>query len=278
VVEWIAQQPWCNGSVAAHGYSYGGNSSFLAAAAGHPALKVITPQFADIDLYAHNLAPGGVVNTWLRDAWGRFTAALDRADVAGVAACLPGIDVAQFIAAVRGPSPVDEDPERVLLQRALADHQANFNMAHALPDDFCADDAQRLPGRFFDVAALGIAGRRAAVESSRVPIHCWAGWFDAGTAQGALALFEQFDNPMRVLIGPWNHGRRHLQDPLGDEWPKALPLEENFSDIRAAIESSLSMPDGRQAPGLLHARPQCLAQHGGLAAAADPHGRLVPER
>ena len=166
VVDWIVRQPWCNGSVAAHGYSYGGNTAFLAAAAGHPAVRVITPQFADIDPYAHNLAPGGVLNRWLRGAWGQLTAALDRGDAAAVAACLPGVDIAQFVAAVRGPSPVDGDAERAQLRRALAEHRDNFNMSQALPDDFCADDAQGVSQRFFDVASLGIVGRRASVEAA----------------------------------------------------------------------------------------------------------------
>lgn len=251
VTEWLTLQPWCDGRVAAHGYSYGGNTSFLAAAAGHPALKVITPQFADIDLYAHNVAPGGVVNGWLRDAWGRFTAALDSADVPAVAACLPGVDVAAFSAAVRGPRPVGGDGGRARLAQAVASHAGNFNFAGAVPDDYCLDDPVPGEHRLFDAAALGISGRRAAVQAAGTPLCYWAGWSDAGTAAGALDLFCGFRNPVHVVIGPWNHGRRHRQDPLGPEWPEPLPLEENFADVQRAIRARFDAPASRSAGRVL---------------------------
>lgn len=251
VVEWLAQQPWCDGRVAAHGYSYGGNTSFLAAAAGHPALKVITPQFADIDLYAHNVALGGLVNGWLRDAWGRFTAALDSADVPAVAACLPGVDAAAFCAAVRGPRPVPGhggDDGRARLRQAVAAHAGNFNFARAVPDDYCLDDPVPGEHRLFDAAALGIKGRRAAVQAAGTPVCYWAGWSDAGTAAGALELFRDFSNPMQVVIGPWNHGRRHWQDPLGPEWPEPLPLADNFADVQRAIHTVFDAQAGALRP------------------------------
>jgi uncharacterized protein len=241
VIEWISQKPWCDGKVAAHGFSYGGNTAFMAAAAGHPALKLVVPQFADIDPYAHNLAPGGVVNGWLRDAWGAFTAALDRVDVDAVARCLPGVDRSAFGSLVAGPRPVDTDVDRSQLRAAVAEHQGNFNMAGSIPDDYCKDDAQS--GPVFNAEQLGVGGRADAIQASGTPISYWAGWFDAGTAQGAIDLFHRFSNPMKVVIGPWNHGRRHHQDPLGAELPRTLPLAENFADVHAEIAACETMRD-----------------------------------
>ena len=42
-IEWIAEQPWCNGSVGMEGSSYVGGTQLLAARAKPPALKCIMP-------------------------------------------------------------------------------------------------------------------------------------------------------------------------------------------------------------------------------------------
>ena len=43
-VDWIARQPWCDGSVVAWGDSYYGMTQLAAAAGGHPALRAISPR------------------------------------------------------------------------------------------------------------------------------------------------------------------------------------------------------------------------------------------
>jgi putative CocE/NonD family hydrolase len=43
VIDWIAEQPWCNGSLGMWGGSYAGYSQWVAARSGHDALKTIVP-------------------------------------------------------------------------------------------------------------------------------------------------------------------------------------------------------------------------------------------
>ena len=43
-IEWISQQPWCNGKIAMYGSSYYGATQWLVASEGHPNLKAIVPQ------------------------------------------------------------------------------------------------------------------------------------------------------------------------------------------------------------------------------------------
>jgi putative CocE/NonD family hydrolase len=243
IIDWIASQPWSNEMVFAHGYSYGGNTAFFAACSARPALRAVLPQFADFDLFAHNTYPGGIPNAWLHRNWGTLTAALDSNDVAAVAVALPGVDASEFTRLVRGPRPVDGDAGGMMLQQAQIEHRRNFNMRESTGAVVYQDDAAtHNAGRDIDLALdsrqLSIYSRQAAIGSSAVPIVYWAGWFDAGTAEGALALFENFSNPMHVIIGPWNHGRRYLQDPFcSPEQPQPLAIEENFSDIFGHIES-----------------------------------------
>jgi putative CocE/NonD family hydrolase len=247
VIDWIVSQPWSNGEVAAHGYSYGGNTAFLAATSGRDALKLIAPQFADIDVYRHNLCPGGVPNRWLCERWGALTAAQDRGDVAGVAAELPGVDVAEYTGAVRGPAPVGQD--RVARDAVLTDHAANFNIAETADLLVCIDDGPALNlglavDRVFDPERLSPNTQRPAIEAGATPIAYVAGWFDAATAEGALELFADFKNPMHVIIGPWNHGRRCWQDPLNRETPaRPVPVEEGFAEVLAQMASP---PRGRR--------------------------------
>jgi uncharacterized protein len=244
IIDWIASQPWSSAEVVAHGFSYGGNTAFLAACSSRPALKAVLPQFADFDLFAHNTFPGGIPNAWLHRHWGALTAALDRADVDAVAAALPGIDPHEFKASVAGPRPVDDDADGSLLRQALREHRCNFNMTESadvvFQDDAAARNADWDIDLCLDATRLSVYSRRAAIESSRVPVIYWAGWFDAGTAEGALNLFQSFSNPLHVIIGPWNHGRRFFQDPFApDARPRPIALDENFADIHRHCESQI---------------------------------------
>jgi putative CocE/NonD family hydrolase len=215
-------------------------------------LKAVLPQFADFDLFAHNTFPGGIPNLWLHTHWGTLTAALDSANVEAVAAAMPGIDEHEFRRCVKGPRPVDEDIDGTMLRQALAEHRGNFNMGDsasvvAFQDDAGGCNQGREIDRCLDPKRLSIYARRAAIENSGTPICYWAGWFDAGTAEGALNLFETFANPMHVVVGPWNHGRRYFQDPLSAQpTPEPITAEENFSDLLRHIESCV----GGDGPGL----------------------------
>ena len=64
-VEWLAARPWCTGSVAMTGVSYGGYSALLTAAQAPPSLKAIAPIYAGWDLY-ENSHPGGM---WQTPIW-----------------------------------------------------------------------------------------------------------------------------------------------------------------------------------------------------------------
>lgn len=52
IIEWLAKQPWCNGSVGMYGGSYLGATQLLAASTRPPHLKAIIPAMAPGDLYA----------------------------------------------------------------------------------------------------------------------------------------------------------------------------------------------------------------------------------
>jgi len=63
VVAWMAEQPWCSGSVASWGVSYGGFSCIQLAALRPPALRAIAPVYATDDRYTDDMHfHGGALN------------------------------------------------------------------------------------------------------------------------------------------------------------------------------------------------------------------------
>jgi putative CocE/NonD family hydrolase len=78
MVEWAAQQPWCDGNVGMWGMSYGGITSFKTAAAQPPHLKAIAPIMGSLDIYHDFLYPGGCLNCLgAFGAWGSFMIAMN---------------------------------------------------------------------------------------------------------------------------------------------------------------------------------------------------------
>jgi putative CocE/NonD family hydrolase len=67
-LEWIARQPWCDGSIGMMGESYYGFTQWAAAISQHPNLKCIAPMDIDIDSYRLNY-PGGAFNLQLVGGW-----------------------------------------------------------------------------------------------------------------------------------------------------------------------------------------------------------------
>ncbi|MGB9113135.1 MAG: CocE/NonD family hydrolase [Acidimicrobiales bacterium] len=75
MVEWIAQQPWCNGSVTMLGDSYFGIMQWLVGLQRPPHLKCIAPVDASTDFYRDYAWKGGLFNTSFFGMWGPDTMA-----------------------------------------------------------------------------------------------------------------------------------------------------------------------------------------------------------
>ncbi len=67
-LEWIAQQPWCDGNVGMMGESYYAYTQWAAAIQNHPYLKCIAPMDIDIDNYRLSF-PGGTYSLQLNAGW-----------------------------------------------------------------------------------------------------------------------------------------------------------------------------------------------------------------
>ncbi len=193
------------------GNSYPGTTPLMALAYGEPAIKAVAPKFADFDLYADLLMPGGVSSEALTVKWGELVRQMDLNKAPDGSS-----------ASVR---PVDGPDGDTQLASAVEDHKINpwsFDRA-AYEVTYKDEPLTQFGGMPIDEA--GVFLLQHAAEQSRAPIFGWGSWLDSGIAQGLLNRFMNWTNPQLSIIGPWTHGARsdvnvfHPNEPLDPSRP-----------------------------------------------------------
>ncbi len=98
-----------------------------------------------------------------------------------------------------------------------------------------------------------VASKTAAITAGGVPILTFAGWLDAGTANGVLSEFTSLPNTQQSWIGPWSHGQGYLADPFQPSRPLTAAEHQQLNDqVYAFFDQYVKhadRPDGRH---LLH--------------------------
>jgi putative CocE/NonD family hydrolase len=176
VIAWLAEQPWCDGSVGMMGISWGGFNSLQVAARRPPALKAIISASATEDLYVDNMHyMGGCL---LADN-------LSEATVMFAFNSLPP-----------DPEIVGERWREMWLERLKGsglwletwlEHQRRDD--YWKPASVCED-----------------------YSSIQVPVMAVGGWAD-GYTNAIFRLLEHLEVPRKGLIGPWGHKYPHLGVP-----------------------------------------------------------------
>ena len=244
IIDWIIAQPWSNGRVGAMGISYNGTTSEMLVVNQHPALRAAIPQFCLFDVYTDVAFPGGMHQFYFTENWnrmnsgfdkdharemigmwlglmarGKFEKLVDDPDTGGrvlQAADRLGLNLMKLM--IKGVRPADEDRDRSILARALADHTENFNVHGA---------AQEITFRDNSVVSPLAAHRGATtvdyfsphtyvdkVDASGTAIFSYGGWWDMAYQHAAIKRHSTLTNPdNRLMIGPWDHGGRHYIGP-----------------------------------------------------------------
>ena len=65
IIEWVGEQPWCNGNVGMSGISYMGRTQLFAAEQQPPHLKAIFPYDASCDFYRDACFHGGIATNFM---------------------------------------------------------------------------------------------------------------------------------------------------------------------------------------------------------------------
>jgi len=229
LIQWVAEQKWCDGRVATTGCSYSAITTLYSLVNAPDALKLGVCRAPDFDMYRHLFAPGGIVNRWFIESWGAVTAAQDANNVEGLFSNGYWPEPEGGAKNLLGVLPIDDDHDGSMLARSIQERQTTFNIANDIGtlefiDGFITENNPPL----YDPAI------KQAIEKGATPCVVRCGWHDAGTALGALALYNTFAGPFRVTLGPLNHEGTYLVDPFqaGDGTVAERPPEGSSFNSR----------------------------------------------
>jgi len=196
ITEWLAAQPWCDGSVGMLGCSYLGGTQDNAAIAAPPSLKAIFPGATPFNRYDF-VCRGGLLAQF-------HTRPEDPRD--------HGVD----------SLPVDADVDGSMLEAARAEHERNSIMADIWKDiPFRDDRSESLGSRFWEETSLSTY--RNTVEMYGPVMYRWSGWRDEFTADQFVAM-ANLRNVVKVLIG----SDTHCQSPDFDMFSEHLRFFDRY--------------------------------------------------
>jgi uncharacterized protein len=226
--DWIAARPWSNGRVGVTGVSYSGDTAMLSLALRNHHITAAAPISYDFDPYEDLARPGGILIAPLIKPYGLLLRILDKA---GGTTCATSRATRQICRqdGLTGafPEPVGGPHGKALLAAARAQHFSNVNLPQMVEEGVYRD-FHRGP-QSYTVASTGSKIR--AIAAGGVPILTFAGWLDAGTANGVLSQFTSLPNTQQDWIGPWSHGQGYIADPFRPSRP-LTPAEHRQLDDR----------------------------------------------
>ncbi|WP_020656989.1 CocE/NonD family hydrolase [Massilia niastensis] len=179
VTEWLAKQPWSNGSIGMTGCSYVGGSQDNAAIAAPPHLKAITPGATPFNRYDF-VSRGGLTAQY-------HTRPEDPRDMGAEA------------------MPVDADTDGSIMAAAKRERVKTTIMADIWKDIPFRDDwSEKLGSRFWEESSLSTY--RNAIEMNGPVMLRWTGWEDEFSADQFVAR-ANLRNVVKTIIGPETHCR-----------------------------------------------------------------------
>jgi uncharacterized protein len=227
LADWIAAQPWSNGRVGVTGVSYSADVAMLSLALRNPHITAAAPISYDFDPYEDLVRPGGILIKPLISPYALLLRILDKT---GGTTCSTSAATRQICKQLgltgAAPEPVDGPHGRALRAAARAQHFHNANLV-ALAEAGVYRDFVKGP-QSWTVTSVG--SKVAAIGAGRVPILTFAGWLDAGTANGVLSEFVSLPNSQESWIGPWSHGQGYIADPFQPSRPLTAAEHQQLND------------------------------------------------
>jgi uncharacterized protein len=212
LMDWIVQQPWCNGKVGGTGISARGMICEWMLAAGHPALKAIVPRFTAFDMYTSTHVGGLTASRFVRDV-GTLLRSMDANRLADMAPSA----IARGLLRLLGMQimSMDEDPDGKLLAEAVRDHAHNEYIDRDMlvvhyPDEQLPSSAT--PATLNSQSPFAYA--RAMAESGGA-IYSYTGWLDGPFPREMISLYNTVRTPgSKLLLGPWGHHAKFNSSPV----------------------------------------------------------------
>ncbi|ONK25114.1 hypothetical protein BLX87_01310 [Bacillus sp. VT-16-64] len=187
-LNWIAEQPWCNGNIGMVGASYGGYVQWAAAASGNPHLKALV-----------SIVTAGSPFIDIPRKGGTF--------VSGTLAWAFAMAEKEFkpenMLRTDWDDVLNTRPLRNIPKNALGKEVPFWNewMAHPAKDDFWSKSD------WYQYKA-----------NIKVPAMIISGWYDdngMGTTEALEVVQDYADNDKKIILGPWMHDANTTRDIQG---------------------------------------------------------------
>ncbi len=192
ITDWIIKQTWSDGNVVSMGVSYLGTASEYLATIKHSngCLKGVSPMSTQWDCYLEVGLPGGVYNHYFMTDWGELDKGLDQNKSKSFLTLHPKL---YFVA--KGVKPVESDKGKIFLKDAIKEHEKNIYV-HEVELEVNYRDT---------IDAVSVFTQKKKIERYNVPFCVWGGWLDAAVSDHIIKRFMTYENPMRAIIGDWDH-------------------------------------------------------------------------
>ena len=168
VVEWIANQPWCNGKVGMWGMSYGGVVQWQTAVQKPPQLKTLVMGSSNTDVYLDWTNPGGSIRPYMFDSFSPMMTAYNFSP--------PDCNI------------VGQLWEGLWKERLEENEPWGIGFIK-----------NTLQGNYWEERSLG-----PNYNSVQIPVLFWCGWGDCYYTP-ILRAFSQLKVPKKIIMGPWGH-------------------------------------------------------------------------
>jgi putative CocE/NonD family hydrolase len=182
ILNWIADQTWCDGNIGMFGDSIQAQIQFQAASTGNPHLKAILPATTWWDNYSAVLYPGGIRNEVFLKFYAMANTTFD------------------LLA-----TPIDRDPGGELLAQARKERQGNslVDLVVEMPE-VNYRDAKTAEGERPWIEEQSLFPIIDQINRSGIPVYLIDGWFDI-YARDDLVTYANLTVPKRLLIRPTDH-------------------------------------------------------------------------
>lgn len=224
LLDWIAQQPWCDGHIGMMGSSYLGWTQVATGARGHRALKCIVPECVPLDGYTGEAYPGGILLDGFFKRFSPYMHMIDRNEYhpeRGIRPAKPVVDEDKdgelkdeiptdpngngtFLDDAHPPVYADGQPRTGLYFQATSEHdKGNYDYAEWVSIRPFIDSVTPMGHTMYNLSPSFYV---PALMRSAVPIYHWGGWFDA-FARGTCELYCTLTktNPSKLLMAPSYH-------------------------------------------------------------------------
>jgi putative CocE/NonD family hydrolase len=204
-IDWLANQPWCDGKIGMFGGSYVGLTQWQAALSGHPALKAIVPNVTAANYHNGWTYQGGAFELQFNLSWTLSVLSLNTA----LRANNGDVNAPAFQAIMDASDTMTPEFERLpLTENPVFGEFAPYYddwVNHPTYDDFWS--------------GLDVSRGWENITAASFSMGGWHDIFLGGTIAnftGMTAAAGGERGRHRLMVGPWNHGGMRTGNPIGD--------------------------------------------------------------